>query len=160
MMAAACVVVMPCIIVFLIGQRYLSRELPCPASKVRRRSFVIGKDYIDWTQSACQKAAVVSGITYRFSVLTPYMIRMEYAADGVFEDRATQAVINRNFSVPDFRVKDDGILLEVLTESLHLIYQKKAVFSGKLKRSAHWKKWKICAYSSEPLEIRGKKSMI
>ena len=53
---------------------------------------MIGKDYIDWTQSACQKAAVVSGNTYRFSVLTPYMIRMEYAADGVFEDRATQAV--------------------------------------------------------------------
>ena len=61
MMAAACVVVMPCIIVFLIGQRYLSRELPCPASKVRRRSFVIGKDYIDWTQSALSKAAVVIG---------------------------------------------------------------------------------------------------
>lgn len=90
---------------------------------------MIGKDYIDWTQSACQKAAVVSGNTYRFSVLTPYMIRMEYAADGVFEDRATQAVINRNFSVPDFRVKDDGILLEVLTESLHLIYQKEKPFS-------------------------------
>ena len=40
------------------------------------------------------EASVVSG-NARFTVLTPQLIRMEWAADGVFEDRATLGVVNR-----------------------------------------------------------------
>ena len=37
----------------------------------------------------------VQGKNYRFTLLTPCLIRMEYREDGKFEDRPTQSVWNR-----------------------------------------------------------------
>ena len=52
--------------------------------------------------------AVVGGESkkYRFTVLTEGLLRYEYAADGVFEDRASIFAINREQPVPEFRVID------------------------------------------------------
>lgn len=51
------------------------------------------------------------GANYRFTVLTPKMIRMEYAEDGVFEDRASQKFFYRDFPANDFSsVKENGVL--------------------------------------------------
>ena len=36
------------------------------------------------------KNAIVQGENYRFTVLTPSMIRMEYSEKGVFVDKKTQ----------------------------------------------------------------------
>ena len=69
--------------------------------------------------------AIVQGDKYRFTVLTPQMIRLEYNEEGIFEDRATQIVLNRNFPVPEFRVIDRKDSLEIITSNLHLIYDKK-----------------------------------
>ena len=44
---------------------------------------------------ASQEAQVVIGDA-RFTVLTSRLIRMEWAADGKFEDRATLGVIDRD----------------------------------------------------------------
>ena len=52
-------------------------------------------------------AAVVCGDKYRFTVLTNKLIRIEYNADGVFEDRATQVVVNRMFDKPEFVVEEN-----------------------------------------------------
>lgn len=68
-------------------------------------------------------AVVVSG-NARFTVLTPEMIRIEYSDSGVFEDRATFAVINRNLEVPVFRTADDGSYLYITTDRLKLKYRK------------------------------------
>lgn len=68
--------------------------------------------------------AIVQGERYRFTVLTSRMIRMEYAEDGVFEDRPTQTVWNRDFPVPDFRVVDEEDELQIITEHVHLHYTK------------------------------------
>lgn len=68
--------------------------------------------------------AVVQGSCYRFTVLTSQLIRMEYAADGVFEDRPTQVVWNRAFDVPDFRVIEDEHELQIITDHVHLYYTK------------------------------------
>lgn len=68
--------------------------------------------------------AVVQGSCYRFTVLTSQLIRMEYAADGVFEDRPTQVVWNRDFDVPDFRVIEDEHELQIITDHVHLYYTK------------------------------------
>ena len=38
----------------------------------------------------------------RFTVLTPELIRMEWAADGKFEDHASFVFINRRLPVPKF----------------------------------------------------------
>ena len=47
------------------------------------------------------RAVVVIG-NARFTVLTPEMIRMEWAADGKFEDHASFVFINRRLPVPKF----------------------------------------------------------
>ena len=46
----------------------------------------------------------------RFTVLTPQLIRMEWAADGKFEDHASLVFLNRKLPVPKFTsaIKEDG----------------------------------------------------
>ncbi|MEK5266759.1 MULTISPECIES: glycoside hydrolase [unclassified Heyndrickxia] len=73
--------------------------------------------------------AVITGEHYRFTVLTPKLIRLEYAENGVFEDRATQTVLNRQFPVPAFRKLENDVSLEIITEAFHLHYLKKGPFS-------------------------------
>lgn len=70
------------------------------------------------------KKAVVQGEKYRFTVLTPALIRMEYSAQGEFVDRRTQTVVNREFPEPSFGVKETGEMLEIVTSALRLRYRK------------------------------------
>lgn len=70
-------------------------------------------------------ACVIQGEKYRFTVLTSQMLRMEYSEEGVFEDRPTQIVWNRNFDCPKFTVQDQEHKLEIDTEYFHLVYDKK-----------------------------------
>jgi alpha-glucosidase (family GH31 glycosyl hydrolase) len=71
------------------------------------------------------EASMVQGDKYRFTILTPQLIRLEYDETGRFEDRATQIVIDRNFPLVEYRVKNDDNGLEIITENLHLVYDKK-----------------------------------
>ena len=68
--------------------------------------------------------SVVTWKNYRFTVLTPALIRIEYDPNGEFEDMATQTVLNRDFETPEFDVKDTDEMLEILTEKAHLIFHK------------------------------------
>ncbi|WP_214893549.1 TIM-barrel domain-containing protein [Exiguobacterium sp. H66] len=68
--------------------------------------------------------AIIQGDHYRFTILTSWMIRMEYAEDGRFEDRPTQTVWNRDFPVPSFRIVEDDTELQIITEHVHLHYTK------------------------------------
>ena len=58
------------------------------------------------TKPVANPGAVVGGPgeKYRFTVLTEGLLRYEYAADGVFEDRASMFALFRDHPVPDFRV--------------------------------------------------------
>lgn len=76
------------------------------------------------SEPAASAGAVIQGECYRFTVLTPALIRMEYSPKGGFEDRATQMVMNRKFPVPDFRVTDLGNRLEIMTDRLQLTCDK------------------------------------
>ena len=69
-----------------------------------------------------KKEAIVQGDKYRFTVLTDRMIRIEYNENGIFEDRATQVVVNRDFEVPEFKVKKDDEKIEIITEGMSLTY--------------------------------------
>ena len=53
------------------------------------------------------KAVVVRG-NARFTVLTPELIRMEWAADRKFEDHASFVFINRRLPVPKFEATESG----------------------------------------------------
>ena len=63
------------------------------------------------------KAVVTVGHA-RFTVLTPQLIRMEWSADGKFEDHASFVFINRRLPVPKFTnrtVEYDGQSASALT---------------------------------------------
>ncbi|WP_423189017.1 TIM-barrel domain-containing protein [Alkalibacterium sp. f15] len=74
---------------------------------------------------------VIEGNTYRFTVVTNKLLRMEYSEEGLFEDRATQIVKNRDLGDVDFELKETHKMLEIITESFHLRYVKEKEFSPK-----------------------------
>ena len=80
------------------------------------------------------KAVVILGHA-RFTVLTPEMIRMEWSADGKFEDHASFVFLNRNMPVPSFShtVKHDehGQVLTLSTDALKLNYTLASNGNGK-----------------------------
>lgn len=70
---------------------------------------------------ASKEATAVCGKA-RFTVLTPRLIRMEWSADSVFEDRATLGVVNRNLDVPHFDVKRSKSKVTITTSDMTLVY--------------------------------------
>lgn len=77
---------------------------------------------------ANEKAVVKCG-NARFTVLTPKLIRMEWSENGIFEDNATLAIINRNLPVPQFAVKSTKNLLTITTTDVTLKYVPSGKFS-------------------------------
>lgn len=67
------------------------------------------------------KATIVSGHA-RFTVLTPQLIRMEWAADEHFEDRPSMVFLNRHLTVPEFTTTHKGKSLIIETNALRLRY--------------------------------------
>lgn len=74
--------------------------------------------------------AVVAGPTFRFTVLTSRLIRMEHSPTGVFCDEATQLVLDRDLGDPGpFQVVRGEDHLEIITEHLHLTHVPSLGFS-------------------------------
>ena len=71
------------------------------------------------------EGAVIAGEGWRITVLTDRLLRLEYEPEGRFRDGATQAVINREFPLPAFTVRDSGDRLSIETDGLRLEYDKK-----------------------------------
>ncbi|MFW6017650.1 MAG: TIM-barrel domain-containing protein [Halapricum sp.] len=67
-------------------------------------------------------AAIVSGDRFRFTVLTPRLVRAEYDPNGEFEDRPSQVFWHREQPVPDFEVSRDDERLVIETEAIRLEY--------------------------------------
>lgn len=72
---------------------------------------------------------IVKGKKYRFTVLTPSLIRMEYDKEGIFEDRASQSFFYRNFKAVDYIINETDNSIMIETEKLVLQYRKEAEFS-------------------------------
>ena len=73
---------------------------------------------------------IVKGNTYRFTILSPRLIRIEYNPKGIFEDRATSLIINRNFGETNFTTTSDELMLTITTEYFTLTYVKEKPISG------------------------------
>lgn len=84
------------------------------------------------TRPVALKQNMVQGEKYRITVLTEGLIRLEYAEDGVFEDRATQMAFYRDFPEADYREKHTADGIEIYTSRIHLIYNEKAFSSNGL----------------------------
>jgi len=73
-----------------------------------------------YSATANPQAVVIFGHA-RFTVLTPQLIRMEWAADGQFEDHPSFVFLNRRLPVPQFKAtrKRGGLTIETGALRLH-----------------------------------------
>lgn len=82
----------------------------------------------EWNQKdnpiACPQA-VIQGDTYRFTILTERLIRMEYHPQGHFTEEPSQVVLNREFPLCRFEVMEKEDSLCIRTSHLCLNYDKK-----------------------------------
>ncbi len=83
------------------------------------------------TKPVANQEAIVGGVSnkYRFTVLTPGLLRYEWAPDSKFEDRASVFAINRQLPVPTFRSLRKNGILEIMTDNFHLSYTEGEAFS-------------------------------
>lgn len=70
-------------------------------------------------------ASIIQGPNYRFTFLDEYITRYEWAEDGIFEDRASTMVVNRQFEKPTFQVYDKDNQLEIEIPTFRMTYDKK-----------------------------------
>ena len=69
-----------------------------------------------------ERTEYVKGKTYRFTVLTPCLFRMEYSERGIFCDQKTQMIANREFEAAPYTVSEKNGRLTIETEKARLIY--------------------------------------
>ena len=105
----------------------LTAQTPAPAARPAVVPTAITAPQPRMTETATDpvadpKAVVTFGDT-RFTVLTPELIRMEWAADGKFEDHASFVFLNRRLPVPRFEHALNGDTLTVKTAALTLTYK-------------------------------------
>lgn len=84
------------------------------------------KNNIIWNmQPQANPNCIVEGNGYRITILTQRLFRFEYNSDCLFENQATQVVLNRNFETPDFTVEknENGIIIR--TDYLQVVYDEK-----------------------------------
>ena len=86
------------------------------------------KRFVYETRPLALKQNMITGEKYRFTVLTPSLIRMEYNSRGVFEDRASQSVFFRDFPQNQFSKKSNDGWLIIETENLVLQYKENEEF--------------------------------
>jgi alpha-glucosidase (family GH31 glycosyl hydrolase) len=76
------------------------------------------------TSPIAHRDAVVQGDRWRITVLADGLLRLEWAEDGVSEDRPSTFALHRDLPVPEFEVIDGEHVLEVVTDRLRLTYDR------------------------------------
>ncbi len=84
----------------------------------------------NYNQSISSKEAIFKGKNYRITILSEVLIRLEFSPTGEFEDRPTELVSFRNFTVPRFSKKEDERFLTITTKYFKLEYEKDKPFYG------------------------------
>ncbi len=79
-----------------------------------------------WNPRADDRAMVLcphpDGSAARFTVLTDRLVRMEWSPTAQFEDRASQAFVNRRLEVPRFAVERHGLRTTIDTGALRVFF--------------------------------------
>lgn len=65
---------------------------------------------------------IIKGNTYRITVLSERLIRLEYNKNGIFEDHKTSLVVNRNFPKVNFFRDTIDTMLQIKTSYFTLTY--------------------------------------
>ena len=77
-----------------------------------------------------KKETVFQGNTYRITVLSERLLRLEYSKSGNFNNNLTLLVSNRNFSIPQFKIEEDAKYLVITTNYFMMQYVKEQPFKG------------------------------
>ena len=77
------------------------------------------------------KDCYITGKKFRFTILSPRLIRLEYNEKGVFEDRATSLVINRAFPKVEYSITESETLIQINTGVFTLTYVKDSPLKSK-----------------------------
>ena len=86
--------------------------------------------FIYETRPLAAAGNMVIGEKYRFTVLTPSLIRMEYSKQGEFEDRASQSVFFRDFPENHFTKECNNGWIKIETENVIVTYKENEAFSA------------------------------
>jgi hypothetical protein len=78
--------------------------------------------FLEFSQIHADVTGVETLGSARFTVVTPQLIRMEYAADGKFVDAASWFARNRNVRDTNYKVQKDDNSLTIDTGIIHLVY--------------------------------------
>jgi hypothetical protein len=105
------------------------------------------KRFIYETRPVALSENMVSGSNYRFTVLTPSLIRMEYSKKGGFEDRASQSVFFRDFPKTDFSIFPHTNFPKVLlrVRRAQATPSVRALLSVSIVGFRKWKFWRLQA---------------
>ncbi len=114
----------------------------------------------DRSKLISDKDSYIVGNKYRFTVLSPRLIRMEYNKNGVFEDRATSLVCNRRFPKINYSITESNTLIEINTGVFTVTYVKdsdikSSVMNSNIKAVLNGTKIEWQANSSEAKNLRG-----
>ena len=90
----------------------------------------LGEQFKVGRNSVSNDKSIIKGDKYRITVLTERLVRLEYSENGIFEDRATEQVFNRNLEIPKFDVMEDASVVTITTEYFKLNYVKNSHFKG------------------------------
>lgn len=75
-------------------------------------------------KTQAKEKSIIRGEKFRITILTSRLIRFEYSEDGIFEDRMTKAVVNRNFPEVDFKVYDRENEIKIITDHVLIRYDR------------------------------------
>lgn len=85
---------------------------------------------IDYKDLVSKPQTVFKGQFYRITVLSDLLVRLEFSEEGYFEDRPTELVKFRNFSIPQMKVDQNEKYLDITTKYFNLRYEKEKSFTG------------------------------
>ena len=86
---------------------------------------------IDVSRGKAKPNYVFQGKTYRITVLSDVLLRLEYNPDGIFNDYPTILALNRNFEKdPNIIVKQDEKYLNITNDYFVLEYSKEKPFEA------------------------------
>ena len=78
-----------------------------------------------------QDGAMILGNSYRITILSERLIRLEYSSTGVFNNYETIVVKNRRFEIPNFTKQEDDNILKIDTKYMLLSYIKNMPFNSR-----------------------------
>ena len=84
----------------------------------------------DLKDAKAKKENIILGKTFRISILTDRLVRLEYNKQGKFEDKPTQRVLYRAFPKNNYTITQSETLMQIVTSNFTIDYVKEHTFIG------------------------------